>query len=296
MSPWDGVGAGADGYAIRPARAIEEFDQLSSVFREVFATSERGAPPPWLMDDLRGAGGLTLGLWHEDRPVGFSFSFAGVEDGDPYLFSSGLGVLPGHRAGGFALAMKRAQREYALELGYRRIRWTFSALRTVNAHLYTSRLGAVGVGYIPDKRGALAGEWGTEGGVPFDEFLVEWELESPRTLARLGGGPAPPLEDAVRIVSCRDGLPEVSAGWLERARAADRVALELPADYQALVDRDPDSALRWHRETQPLLVALFAAGYVLSECGRAAASGRALYLLERSESGGAGADRPGPAL
>lgn len=279
-----------EGYTIRPARGIEEFDQLSRVFSEVFATSERGAPPPWLMDDLTSAGGLTLGLWHEGTPVGFSFSFAAVDKGDPYLYSSGLGVLPGHRASGFALAMKRAQREHALELGYRRIRWTFSALRTVNAHLYTSRLGGVGIGYIPDKRGSLAAEWGTEGGIPFDEFLVEWDLEAERVRARLGGAPTPPLEGAVTVISCRDGLPEVSADRLEQALAEDRVALELPADYQALVDSDPELATRWHEETQPLLISLFDAGYVLIECGRPEATGPAFYLLERQGRGEAGAD------
>jgi predicted GNAT superfamily acetyltransferase len=277
----DAEGSAATGYAIRPAREVEEFDALSTVFERVFETSERGAPPPWLMDDLTKAGGLTLGLWHEGTPVGFSFSFAGVDQGEPYLYSSGLGVLSEHRAGGRALAMKLAQREYALELGYERIRWTFSALRTVNAHLYTSRLGGLGVRYIPDKRGSLAAEWGTEGGVPFDEFLVDWDLNSQRVAARLGGEQAPPLEDAVTVVRCRGRLPEVLPDRLEEALGAGRLALELPPDYQCLVDTDPEVAVRWHEETQPLLVSLFDDGWVLTECKRSQATGRALYLLER---------------
>lgn len=290
-----GVSVSSD-YVIRRAKEIEEFGQLSDVYRRVFRTSERGMPPAWLMDDTAKVGGLTLGLWYRDEPVGFSFSFVGVENGEPYLFSDGLGVLPQHSAQGRAYEMKLAQREHALQLGYSRIMWTFSALRSVNAHLYTSRLGAVGVQYLPDKRGSLAGEWGTEGGVPFDEFLVDWRLTSERVTARLSGREHPPALDGVPLVlRCIGGSPETVAEQLDESSCGDRLALEVAPDYQALVDREPDSAHAWHEETQPVFAQLFERGYVLTECVRTGVDGRVLYLLERPARAPAGDEGSAPA-
>jgi predicted GNAT superfamily acetyltransferase len=180
-------------YVIRPPANIEEYGQIADVYQAVFALRDRANPPAWLLEDTTKVGGLTLGLWDGDKGVGFSYAFAGLDSAGPYLYSSGLGVLPGHRSRGQAYEMKVAQRTLARELGYRRIKWTFSALRSVNAHLYITRLGGVGSAYVFDTRGSFDSDWVTEGGVPLDEFVVEWELDSERVGARVGGaGPGRP--------------------------------------------------------------------------------------------------------
>src|ERR1700691_1951705 len=142
-------------YVIRPPANIEEYGQIADVFQAVFALRDRATPPAWLMEDTTKVGGLTLGLWDGDKGVGFSYAIAGFDSAGPYLYSSGLGALPGHRSRGQAYEMKVAQRTLARELGYRRIKWTFSALRSVNAHLYITRLGAGRSAYSVYTRGDL---------------------------------------------------------------------------------------------------------------------------------------------
>src|SRR3984957_14810200 len=174
-------------YVIRPPANIEEYGQIADVFQAVFALRDRATPPAWLMEDTTKVGGLTLGLWDGDKGVGFSYAFAGLDSAGPYLYSSGLGVLPGHRSRGQAYEMKVVQRTLARELGYRRIKWTFSALRPVNAHGDFPPRGGVGWKYVFDPRGAFDSDWVTEGGVPLDEFVVEWDLDSERVRSRVGG-------------------------------------------------------------------------------------------------------------
>jgi predicted GNAT superfamily acetyltransferase len=272
----------ASGYAIRAPRDVEELAKLAHVFQTVFRMPDLAAPPAWLMEDTVKAGGLALGLWRGEEAVGFSYAFPGVEDGAPYLYSDGLGVLPAHRARGQAYDMKLAQREHALRLGYTRIVWTFSALRSVNAHLYLTRLGAVATMYLLDKRGAFDTDWGTEAGVPFDEFLVDWQLDSERVRSRLAGAsPVPELGATPVPTRCSGSAPMVVLDEVADLPEGDRVAVEVAPDYQTLVDHAPQLARDWHEKTRPLFSTLTQKGYALTECFRAAASGRVHYIFER---------------
>ena len=236
------------------------------------------------MEDTTKVGGLTLGLWDGDKGVGFSYAFAGLDAAGPYLYSSGLGVLPGHRSRGQAYEMKVAQRTLARELGYRRIKWTFSALRSVNAHLYITRLGGVGSAYSFDTRGSFDSDWVTEGGVPLDEFVVEWELDSERVRGRVGGaGPGRPA-DAYCISRCSGAGPDRVLDEIDTDPTADRVVCEVPADFQYLVNNALDLAMDWRAKTRPAFAALTEQGFALTECFYDREHGPR-YLFERSTEG-----------
>ncbi len=274
--------AGGATYEVRPPQGPEEFAQLARVYQVVFRLADRAAPPVWLMEDTTKVGGLTLGLWQGEDAVGVSYAFPGLDAAGPFLYSDGLGVLPEHRARGQAYRVKLAQREHALERGHRRIVWTFSALRSVNAHLYLSRLGALGVKYVPDMRGAMAGDWGTEAGVPFAEFLIDWVLDSERVRARLAGTSSPPSLAGVPIVTrCGGVAPVFVLGDVERLPDSDRIGVEVAPDYQVLVDRNPQLARDWQEKTEPLFAELFDRGHRFTECMRDDATGRVYYLFER---------------
>jgi predicted GNAT superfamily acetyltransferase len=273
-------------YLIREPRDLTEFAALAAVFQAVFQMPDSAAPPAWLMEDSAKAGGLTLGMWRGEEAVGVSFAFPGVDaTGTPYLYSDGLGVLPEHRDRGHAIDMKLAQREHALRRGYGRILWTFSALRSVNAYLYVTRLGATGSEYILDKRGVLDAEWGTEGGVPFDEFLIEWRLDSERVRRRLDGERPEVDLGAVPVLNRCDGEParrQIEA-VLDPPVGAKLVAVEVPPNYQELVDDAPELARKWHEGTRPIFAGLLELGYGLADCLHDRDSDRVHYLFERGQ-------------
>jgi predicted GNAT superfamily acetyltransferase len=271
------------GYAIREPRDLDELSQLADVFQAVFKLSDRAAPPAWLMGDTDKAGGLTLGLWQGDQAVGVSYAIAVIDDSGYSLYSDGLGVLPQHRARGQAYAVKLAQREHALRRGCRRITWSFSALRSVNAHLYLTRLGAIGSKYVVDYRGALDSDWQTEGGVPLDEFFVEWKLDSQRVQSRLAGqAPALDLDSVPVLNSCEGTAPRLTLKEIGELPQADRLAVEVAPDYQWLVDHEPALAHEWRSRTRPLFLDLFERGYLLAECLHDPFSDRAHYVFEKA--------------
>jgi chorismate synthase len=267
-------------YVVREPHGIEEFGQLAAVFQEVFALSDRATPPAWLLEDSTKAGGLTLGMWHGDQAVGFSYAFAGLDAGQPYLYSSGLGILPAHRSGGHAFALKAAQRQLALERGYRQLRWTFSALRAVNAHVYITRLGGLAPAYVLDTRGSFDSDWVTEGGVPLDEFAVIWELDSPRVRSRLGGAPAVDLTGIPCLSRCSGAAPERVLDETGPLPPDGRVVCEVPADFQYLVRNAPALAHDWRAKTRPVFARLSEAGFVLTECVQDPRSRQSYYLFD----------------
>jgi predicted GNAT superfamily acetyltransferase len=271
-------------YHIRPPGSIEEYGQMADVFQAVFAMRDRANPPAWLMEDTTKAGGLTLGLWDGGKGVGFSYAFAGLDSAGPYLYSSGLGVLPGHRSRGQAYEMKVVQRTLARELGYRRIKWTFSALRSVNAHLYITRLGGTGSEYVFDTRGSFDSDWVTEGGVPLDEFVVEWDLDSERVRSRVGGTEPGRPAGAYCISRCSGSGQDRVLEEIDTEPAADRVACEVPADFQHLVDSALDLAMDWRAKTRPAFAALMKQGFTLTECLYDREHGPR-YLFERGTAG-----------
>jgi predicted GNAT superfamily acetyltransferase len=270
------------GYAIREPRGIEEFAQLAGVFKTVFRLSDLATPPAWLMEDSTKVGGLTLGLWHGNEAVGFSYALPGLDEGDAYLYSSGLGVLPEHRSQGQAVAMKIVQRERALERGFTRMSWTYSALRSVNAHIYITGLGGIGSKYVVDNRGSFDTDWQTEGGVPLDEFAVDWHLDSQRVRSRLAdGAPGQDLGSIPVITHCSGSAPSVVLDRVDELPGTDRVAVEVPPDFQSLVNETPALAQDWRSKTRPVFVKLLEARYALTECIRDAATGRVHYIFEQ---------------
>lgn len=273
-------------YEIRPPASAEEFAQLARVFQAVFRLSDAATPPGWLMEDSTKAGGLTLGMWLGEEAVGVSYALAGRADGEPCLFSDGLGVLAEHRGKGRAIDLKLAQRDAALAIGYKRIKWTFSALRAVNAHLYLSRLGGRSRSYVVDYRGGHTTDWQTEGDIPLDEFVVEWDLESERVRSRLaeGGPPADATELPTLISQCEgEGLKRRLLGT-RKVGDLERLAVEVPPDFQALVDEMPSLAHDWRDQTRPIFVDLERHGFALVECTQDPDSSRTYYIFDRDAS------------
>ncbi|WP_370245813.1 hypothetical protein [Acidipila sp. EB88] len=124
----------------------------------------------------------------DSRNAGAVDERAGSKDAvqpECYLHSHMLAVRAADRNTGLGVALKLAQREDALRLGIRTMRWTFDPLVAKNAFLNLERLGVTVRRYIANFYGPLDSE--QQGGLPSDRLLAEWSLASERVTQRIAG-------------------------------------------------------------------------------------------------------------
>lgn len=131
-------------------------------------------------------GGVVLAAYHDDLPVGFCYGFAGFREGQGFLCSHMLGILPAYRDMGIGKKLKLMQREWALDYGYDKIVWTYDPLEARNAYLNLCKLGGKVRIYMESYYGDMHD--GINKGLPSDRFLLEWELNGKRTMVGIGGG------------------------------------------------------------------------------------------------------------
>jgi predicted GNAT superfamily acetyltransferase len=129
-------------------------------------------------------GGQVLGAFEGEVMAGFAMALPGYRNGQPYLHSHMLAVLPQYRNLGLGRRMKLAQRDDALARGFELMEWTFDPLEIKNAHLNIARLGAICRRYQPDFYGPSSSP--LQGGLPTDRLYAEWWLRSPRVRRQLG--------------------------------------------------------------------------------------------------------------
>src|SRR5262249_50689809 len=137
-----------------------------------------GAPavPPVPHDVLRGlvhAGGRGHAAFRGGQLVGAGG--AGVVAPPPPAGCS-LVARGGAEGGGVGLALKLAQRAWALGAGAGRMRWTFDPLLRRNAWFNIARLGAVGTEYWVDFYGEVADGVNDP---ETDRLAVAWDLRAP---------------------------------------------------------------------------------------------------------------------
>lgn len=165
-----------------------------------------------------------------------------------YLYSHMLAVRKSYRSLGLGFQLKQAQREWAVENGFRLITWTFDPLEAANARLNIGKLGGIVRRYVPDYYGELRD--GLNAGLPTDRFILEWWLDP------AAGGHT----DAI-------------------ATAAVDAEVEIPVDFQALKRKDPEQAVRERLRTRAEFSRLFAEGLVVT--GFVRRDDKGVYLLQR---------------
>ncbi len=167
---------GYDESDVIPRKAFRVAQKIGGQVMGAFDTEIPGAPPEGSPESM----------------VGFLFSLPGVKagKGEPraYLHSHMLAVREDYRNRGLGTKLKLEQRLEALSRGIRHIEWTFDPLEIKNAFLNIHKLGAIARGYEVDFYGVSSSR--LQGGLPTDRLVAEWELDSPRVQAILGGRPA----------------------------------------------------------------------------------------------------------
>lgn len=267
----------------------DEMLAIEELQREIWPGSETEIVPGHLLVTAAHNGGLVIGAFlssdggeSENKIIGFVFGFIGLyftPDGPrPKHCSHMLGVLPEHRDSGIGFALKRAQWQMVRHQGIDRITWTYDPLLSRNAHLNISRLGAVCNTYRRDAYGSMRD--GLNAGLSSDRFEVDWWINTPRVQRRLSRRPRRQLDLAhflaagAHIVSpARENLE----GWLEPASSlsplpeirgegnAPILLVEIPSDFQALRQTNPELASAWRFHTRSLFEDLFQRGYLVTD-------------------------------
>jgi len=120
--------------------------------------------------------------------VGFCLALAGLKpEGQPFLHSHMLGVLPAYRDLGIGRRLKLEQRADALARGIELVEWTFDPLEIKNAFFNIERLGAIIRRYSENEYGSTSSP--LHGGLPTDRCVAEWWIATARVAAMVGGKP-----------------------------------------------------------------------------------------------------------
>ena len=269
-------------------RDLESFDDLSkveAVEREVWGLADLDVTPLTLTIATRAAGAIWVGAFDGQKLAGFVFGFPGFENGRLILHSHLLAVREPYRHLQLGYKLKLAQRERAQALGIQDITWTFDPLQSRNAHLNFSKLGVVSNSYRADFYGAATSSILHRNGT--DRLWLHWSLNSRRVQDRLQGKDARPvvLDALSRLLPLLrfngDGRP--APGDLAEALGRQRIAIEIPSDIDAVVQKDPGLAREWRRTTRWAFTESLKAGFFVAEYCRTVRGqqGPGVYLLEK---------------
>ncbi len=259
----------ANSVRVRPLGRAADYDEILDIQRRVWGHGEADLTPGHLFRITTRLGAILLGGYIGRRLAGFVYSFPAVFEGRPVQHSHLLAVLPEFQGRGVGKALKWAQRDRAIELGYNLITWTFDPLQARNANLNLHTLGAFTRTYWRNFYGnqeALV--LGPD--VKTDRFLVEWPVRSRRVARRREGPPA-------RAIPRKSGLAlaERTGNRAGSARFAlpgsadltliDKIILaEVPRSVLTL-KRNPPVIAAWQRELRRVFEHYLGNGYIVED-------------------------------
>ncbi len=260
---------------IRELRGIAEMLEAESIQRRVWG-AEVCPHPKEILIPVQHEGGLLAGAFAPDGTmIGLVFAFP---TRDPAVqHSQLLATLEEWRGLGIGARLKWFQRDWCLERGICRVRWTVDPLRAVNAALNILHLGAVCSTYFPDYYGVMQG---IDAGAPTDRLLVEWPLLDKRVAERAARRPADEGFAGVPYANALDGERPLI---VQPQPASDRVLIRIPENFIQLSKISPDLALAWRAQTRALFQDYFGRGFEIT--GFTWVGGPA-YLLEQGRSDG----------
>ncbi|WP_152657125.1 GNAT family N-acetyltransferase [Oceanobacillus sp. CFH 90083] len=203
-------------------------------------------------------GGIMVGAYADDDLVGFSYGFAGFDNGKSYLCSHMLGIDQEYRSRGIGEMLKQKQRELAIEKGYDMMKWTYDPLETRNAYLNLTKLNGICDTYIENCYGNM--QDGFNKGLPSDRFEIHWHLKSPYVVEKQSINTEKPT--ALNTLSFnQEGLPVFTKEVEPPQLTEYSYSISVPKDFQGLKAASQELALDWRLKTRELFQKLFQAGY-----------------------------------
>ena len=249
--------ARASGMSIRILDRIEEHSEVRALIERVWRTGERNPPVTAdMLSAMRTAGGYVAGAFDQDGLAAACLGFFGPPE-QRNLHSHIAGALPRTRGSGVGFALKLHQRAWALQHGAETITWTFDPLIRRNAYFNLGKLAAGIADYLPDLYGSM------------DDAINRDDITD-RLLARWR------LTDAAVTEACEGRPRTIEAATLHRTsfglRADDderpvrgevrtgTVLIAVPADIEAMRERDAAKAAAWRLAIRDSLGSLLAEG------------------------------------
>ena len=200
----------AEPIRIAPVTSLADFERCVEVQLAVWGYSDGDLIPKRVFIVARSIGGQVIGAYDGEELVGFAMALPGYRDGQAYLHSHMLAVLPAYRNAGLGRRLKLAQREEAIARGIDRMEWTFDPLEIKNAHLNIARLGVIVRRYLPDFYGRSTSP--LQGDLPTDRLVAEWWLRSARVARVLGEQPTESFPQAEEIIE-KIAVPAAVYEW-----------------------------------------------------------------------------------
>lgn len=239
-------------------------------------------------------GGFILGAYAGETLVGFQYSFPGAKDGQTYLCSHMLGMLPDYRKKGLGKKLKILQRDHALSMGYKLISWTFDPLEFVNAYLNLSKLRGIGAYYYENYYGVMSDSLNK--GLPSDRFLVEWWINSDhvKSFYKIES-----TDKTERTLDEDDGAYQLlmetktnKHGFLiagepntvrieKNEDCRKRYAVPIPFNIQEIKNADHELAADWRLKTRQAISVLMAQGYITDKVVKDDVNNRAVYIFRK---------------
>ncbi len=275
-SPADRTQVLADGTVLRPLATLDELADAVRLQEETWGTGFTERVPAAILMVGRKVGGVSAGAFAPaDRGGdlrGFVFGLTGLRDGRLVHWSDMLAVRPAARSHGLGEALKRYQRDCCRELGIETMYWTFDPFVARNARLNLNRLGATIDEFVPDMYGTRTNSR-MHGALGTDRFVATWPVSTE---------PVPMPANPALLASAIVVAGPAGEGVAPDAPFPDAmlVAVRIPGDYHALLDKDMDGARVWRMSARRALLHYCSAGYRVTAFVPHP-SGDAAYLLTR---------------
>ena len=287
---------------IQPLYSLDDMYAAVELQKVYWGDELESVVPAHMLFSLANNGGHVLVARDGDRLVGLLVGFLGTDMREAdrpamanlRIASKRMVVLPEYRNQGLAYRLKLAQRDLAMQQGVRLIVWTFDPLLAANAHLNIRKLGAVVEEFIENYYGTSAHAGGITSLGTSDRLVVDWWVTHRRVEERISGRRrglrlAQYLDAGTGIINpSKPGADDFArpASSLEIPKSA-MVLLEIPVNYQAVMEADETLARAWRMHTRELFHLLIGRGYVVTDFVRDVYEGRdrVFYLLSPGSRG-----------
>jgi predicted GNAT superfamily acetyltransferase len=197
-----------------------------------------------------------------------------------------LAVRPEARDTGLGRRLKAYQRNQLLARDVNRMVWTWDPLQSRNGYLNLMKLGAVVREYRRDMYGQTDSV--LHRGIGTDRFLALWLMDTDRVARRLAGEQVPPASSLQAPIPSLEAVGRTAAGdpvpgEVDTDVEATVVSVAIPADLDALRDRDTPLAVDWRTTTRHAFETYLERGYEVRELIRDDATSRYLMVKRTTD-------------